>query len=143
VLERVHGAVDAGALAIPDTEHAIDLGAGEHADLLAAPHGGGRQVLVETGCELDVMLLEEGFGAPQRMVVHAERRAAVSGDKARGTEPRRAIPFALQHGKSDQRLRTGEEYAFRIQTIFVVQPNFHQRHSSAPRRTFRRLFEPV
>ena len=141
MLERVHRAVDAGALAIPDTEYAIDLGAGEHADLLAAPHGGRRQVFVETGCELDVMLLEEGFGAPQRVVVHAERRAAVSGDETGGVEPCGAVAFALQHGKSDQRLRTGEEYALRIQTIFVVQPNFHQRHSSAPRR--RRLFEPV
>ena len=143
VLERIHGAVDAGALAIPDTEHAIDLGAGEHADLLAAPHGGGRQVLVETGRELDVMLLEEGFRAPQRVVVHAERRAAVAGYEAGGVEPLCAVAFALQHGKSDQRLRTGKEYALRIQPVLVVQPNFHQRHSSAPRRTFRRLFEPV
>src|SRR5437879_2473845 len=93
MLERVHGAVDAGALAIPDTEYAIDLGAGEHADLLAAPHGGGRQILVETGCELDVMLLEERFGAPQRVVVHAERRTAVSRDEACGVEPCSAIPF--------------------------------------------------
>ena len=49
VLERVHRAVDAGALAVPDAEHAIDLGAGEHADLLAAPHRGRRQILVEAG----------------------------------------------------------------------------------------------
>ena len=143
VLERIHGAVDAGALAIPDTEHAIDLGAGEHADLLAAPHGGCRQILVETGCELDVMLLEEGFCAPQRVVVHAERRAAVARYEAGGVEPLRAVAFALQHGKSDQRLRTGKEYALRIQPVLVVQPNFHQRHSSAPRRAFRRLFKPV
>ena len=57
MLERIHRAVDAGALAIPDAEHAIDLGAGKHADLLAAPDGGRRQILVETGGELDVMLL--------------------------------------------------------------------------------------
>ena len=73
MLERVHRAVDAGALAIPDAEYAIDPGALEHADLLAAPHGGGRQILVEAGRELDVMLLEEAFRAPQRVVVHAER----------------------------------------------------------------------
>ena len=78
MLERVDRAIDAGALAIPDTEYAIDPGAGEHADLLAAPHRGRRQVLVETGRELDVMLLEEGFRTPQRVVVHAERRAAVA-----------------------------------------------------------------
>ena len=49
VLERIERAVDAGALAVPDAEHAIDLGAGEHADLLAAPHRRRRQVLVEAG----------------------------------------------------------------------------------------------
>src|SRR6185312_1495100 len=87
---------------------------------------------VQTRRELDVMLLEEGLGAPQRVVVHAERRAAVARYKAGGVEPCGAVAFALQHGQSDQRLGTGEEYALRIQAIFVVQPNFHQRHSSAP-----------
>ena len=128
VLERIHRAVDAGALAVPDAEYAIDLGAGKHADLLAAPYGGRRQILVETGRELDVMLLEEAFGAPQRVVVHAERRAAVAGDETSGVEPCCAVAFALQHGESNQRLRTGEEYALRIQPVLVVQPNFHQRH---------------
>src|SRR5207244_4950776 len=115
MLERVHRAVNAGALAIPDTEYAIDLGAGEHADLLAAPHGGRRQILVETGCELDVMLLEEGFGTPQRVVVHAERRAAVARYETGGVEPRCAVAFALQHREPNQRLCTREEYALRIQ----------------------------
>ena len=143
MLERVHRAIDAGALAVPDAEYAIDLGAGKHADLLAAPHGRRRQILVETGRELDVMLLEEGFRAPQRVIVHAERRAAITRDETRGVEPLRAVAFALQHRQPDQRLRTGEEDALRIQPVLVVQPNFHQRHLSAPRRAFRRLFEPV
>ena len=47
MLERIQRTVDAGALAVPDAEHAIDLGAGKHADLLAAPHRGRRQILVE------------------------------------------------------------------------------------------------
>ena len=47
VLERVDRAVDARALAVPDAEHAIDLGAGKQTDLLAAPHRGRREVLVE------------------------------------------------------------------------------------------------
>jgi len=74
------------------------------------------------------VLLEEGLGAPERVVVHAERRAAIARDEAGGVEPRRAVAFALQHGQSDQRLCTGEEYALRIQPVLVVQPNFHQRH---------------
>ena len=87
VLERIGRAIDAGTLAVPDAEHAIDLSAREHADLLAAPHGGRREVFVEARHEVDVMLLEERFRAPQRVVVHAERRAAIAGDEARGVEP--------------------------------------------------------
>ena len=128
VLERIDGAIDAGPLAVPDAEHAIDLGAGKHADLLAAPHRRGRQVLVEAGREFDVMLLEKGFCAPQRVIVHAERRAAVARYEAGGVEALRAVAFALQHRQADQRLGTGEEYALRIQPVLVIQPNFHQRH---------------
>ena len=36
-------AVDARALAVPDAEHAIDLGAGKQIDLLAAPDRGRRR----------------------------------------------------------------------------------------------------
>ena len=132
VLERIHRAIDAGPLAVPDAEHAIDLGARKHPDLLAAPHRRRRQILVEAGGELDVVLLEEGFRAPQRVVVHAERRAAITGDKARGVEALRAVAFALQHRQPDQRLRTGKKDALRIQPVLVVQPNFHQRHFSLP-----------
>ena len=144
VLERIDGTIDAGPLAVPDAEHAIDLGAGKHADLLAAPHGRRRKVLVEAGRELDVMLLEEGFRAPQRVVVHAERRAAVARYEAGGVEALRAVAFALQHRQADQRLRTGQEYALRIQPVLVVQPHFHQRHRQFPRRaSSRAAFEPI
>ena len=57
VLERIDRAVDARALAVPDAEHAIDLGAREQADLLAAPDRGRGEVLVQAGHEGDVVLL--------------------------------------------------------------------------------------
>ena len=128
VLERIERAVDAGALAVPDAEHAIDLGAREHADLLAAPHRGRGEVLVEAGDEGDVVLLQEGLCAPQRVVVHAERRAAIAGDEARGVEARGAIAFPLQHRQPDQRLRSRQKYPLRIQPVLVVQPHFQQCH---------------
>ena len=56
VLQHVHRAVDAGALAVPDAEHAIDRGAREQGGLLAAPDRGRREVLVEAGLEVDVVL---------------------------------------------------------------------------------------
>ena len=132
MLERIHGTIDAGPLAVPDAEHAIDLGAREHADLLAAPHRGRRQILVEARLEFDVVLLQEGFRAPQRVVVHSERRAAITGDEARGVETLRPVAFALQHGQPDQRLRTRKENSLRIQTVLVVQSDVHQGHSRTP-----------
>ena len=53
VLEGVARAVDAGALAVPHGEDALDLGAGVGLDLLRAEHGGGGEVLVDGGQELD------------------------------------------------------------------------------------------
>ncbi|MET3154272.1 hypothetical protein ABIF34_001297 [Bradyrhizobium japonicum] len=98
MLERVDRAVDAGALAVPDAEHAIDLGAGKQPDLLAAPDRGRSQVLVQAGNEGDVVLLEVRLGAPQRVVVHAERGTAVARDEAAGVESLKPVAFALQHG---------------------------------------------
>ena len=59
MLERVDGAVDPGSLAVPDPEHAIDLCARKQSDLLAAPYGGGREVLVQTRNEGDGLRLQE------------------------------------------------------------------------------------
>ena len=58
VLEGVAGAVDAGALAVPDGEHAIDLGPGNEIELLGAPDGGRRHILVEPRPEENVVLFQ-------------------------------------------------------------------------------------
>src|SRR5690606_4677935 len=65
VLEHVAAAVRARALAVPHGVDAIDLGAGEQAGLLGAPDHGRAQVLVESGLELHVRLLEVLARAPQ------------------------------------------------------------------------------
>src|SRR5689334_20929639 len=93
VLQRIDGAVHARALAVPDAEHAIDLGTRKQPNLLAAPDRGRSKVLVQAREEGDVLGLQEGFRAPQRVVVHAERRTAVTGDETAGVEPRRAVAF--------------------------------------------------
>ena len=58
VAEHVAAAVDAGALAVPDADHAIMVGAGRQIKLLRAPDRGGREVFVHAGLELDVVLFE-------------------------------------------------------------------------------------
>ncbi len=132
MFQCVDRAINAGTLAIPDAEHAIDLGARKQADLLATPDGGRGEVLVQPGNESDIMCLQERFGAPQRVVIHAERRAAVAGDEARGVETGRAIAFALQHRQSHQRLDAGQVDPFGLKAVLVVQPDLHQRHFDTP-----------
>ena len=56
VLQHVERAVDARPLAVPEREHAVVFGAGEQADLLAAPDRGGGQILVQARLEADMLL---------------------------------------------------------------------------------------
>ena len=58
VPEHVAAAVDAGALAVPDADHAVMAGALRQIELLRTPDRGGRQILVHAGLEFDVVLLE-------------------------------------------------------------------------------------
>ena len=102
--QHVERSIDAGALAIPDAEHAIDRGAGKQANLLAAPHRGGGEVFIETGLEADVVLFEQRLGLPQRAVVSAERRAAIAGDEARGVQAGSAVARALHERQAHERL---------------------------------------
>jgi len=131
MLERVHRAVDAGPLPVPDAEDAIDLGAGIEADLLATPDRGRGQILVEAGYEGDVIGLQMRLGPPQRMVVHAERRPAIAGDETCGLEIVRAIALALQQRQPDQRLDARKIDPPGVEPVFVVQVHLHQRHALA------------
>ena len=78
VAEHVAAAVDAGALAVPDADHAVMLGAGREIELLRAPDRGGGEVLVHAGLEFDVVLLEMFSRGEQLLVIAAERRAAIA-----------------------------------------------------------------
>ncbi len=105
-LKHVGAAVHARALAVPDAEHAVELvGARRReAQLLRAPEGGGRQLFVHARLEHDVLRLQVLAGLPQRLVVAAERRAAVAADEAGRVHAGLLVAQALQHGQLDQRL---------------------------------------
>ena len=55
--DYVHAAIDPGPLAVPHTENAIIASPGKQVGLLAAPDGGGGQVLVHARLEIDIVLL--------------------------------------------------------------------------------------
>jgi hypothetical protein len=91
---------------MPNTPSTVAVG--KEVGLLAAPHRGRREILVEAGLEVDVVFLEVPLGAPQRVVVHAERRAAVARDEAAGVEARLEVALALHHRQAHQRLDAGQ-----------------------------------
>jgi hypothetical protein len=109
VLEDVTGPVDAGALAVPDAEHAVVLGLREVVGELAAVDGGGAQVLVQPRDEHDVVLAEQRLVALQREIEAAQRRAAVARDQGGGAEAAAAIGAVLVERQSHQRLDARQE----------------------------------
>ena len=121
VAEHVAAAVDAGALAVPDADHAIVPGAGREVELLRTPDRGGRKVFVHAGLEFDVVLFEMLAGGEQLLVVAAERRAAIAGNEARGVEALRAVAADLRHRQPDQRLNAGQEDVARPLRVFLVE----------------------
>ena len=124
VAEHVAAAVDAGALAVPDADHAIILGAGRQIELLRAPDGGRRQVFVHAGLELDVVLFEVFLRGEQLLVVAAERRAAIAGNEARGVQPRGAVAADLRHRQADQRLNPGQEDVALTLGVFLIETDW-------------------
>jgi hypothetical protein len=82
MLEHVARAVDAWGLAVPDAEQAIIPGAGEQAELLAAPDGCGAEVFVQTFPEFDVMRVQPFLRGAQLLVISTKGRPAITGDKS-------------------------------------------------------------
>jgi hypothetical protein len=62
------------------------------------------------------------------VVVHPERRAAIARDEASSLEAGKAVAFALQHRKPDQRLDAGQIDTLGLDAIFVVESDLQQRH---------------
>jgi hypothetical protein len=69
VLHCVAGAVDPRSLAVPDREDTVDVGVGQHIELLRAPDGCGGKVFVDPGLEDDSVVVEVRLRLPQCRVV--------------------------------------------------------------------------
>src|SRR5215470_2914076 len=119
--ENVAAAVDAGALAVPDADHAVVFGAGRQAELLRAPDRGGGQVLVHAGLEFDVVLLEMLARCKELLVVAAKGGATVTGDEACGIQPHGAVAPDLGHWQADQRLQACHKDVASALGVFLVE----------------------
>ena len=78
VAERVAGAIDARALAVPHAEHAVVAALAVQLGLLRAPQRGRGEVLVDRRLDHDVVLVEKAPGGGELLVEAAERRAAIA-----------------------------------------------------------------
>jgi hypothetical protein len=113
------GRVD--SLAVPHAEHAVVFSTLEQIGLLAAPDSGCRQVLVDTGLEMDVVTIQPGARLPHGLIDAAEGGAAVAGNEARGVQPALAVSLMLQNGKAHQRLDARHISAGLVQGVLVVE----------------------
>ena len=109
VLERVAGAVDARALAVPHGEHAVGGSLRVGLDPLRAEHRGRTELLVDRGQELHAGRIEQLLRLPGLLVDHAERRAAIAADEALRLHSGRRVAGRLHQRQADQRLSAGEE----------------------------------
>ncbi len=117
----VAGPVDAGALAVPDAEYAIDLGARKQTHVLRAPDGGGGQVFVQARAEHHLVFFQALAGSPELHIVAAQRRAAIPGDVAAGVMTGGDVALTLLHGQAHQRLDAGHVEPALAGRVLVVQ----------------------
>src|SRR5690606_28984013 len=121
MFERIAGAVDAGRLAVPDPEHAVDGRASPEMNLLAAPDGRRGEVFIQAGLEMNVVLVEEALCAGELLIIAPERGAAIAGDEAAGVVSRAAVSADLVERQPDKCLRARQKEPSFFRRIFIVQ----------------------
>ena len=131
VADGVDAAVEARPLAVPDREHPVETGAGEEIDLLGAPAGGGGEVLVHRGLEVDIGPVQETLRAPQLLVRVVHRRAAVTGDEAAGMKSRTPVTRLLHQREAHQGLAAGEVEGAALALVAIVEACGGKRHQTA------------
>ena len=121
VPNRVAGPVEAGALAVPEPDHAVVARVRVALEHLCAHERGGGHLLVLGRAVHDAPPFVQGPGLGQRQVVAAEGRAGVAGDEGPGPEAGGPVAPGLVEGEAHQGLHAGEEDAARLELVAVVQ----------------------
>ena len=128
--EDIARAVNARPLAIPEAEDAIIFAFATHFGLLRAPDGGRGKVLVQTGLEQHLSLIQLALGAKQLRVEPAQRRAAIAGDKACRVQPSLLIAQTLRHQQAHDGLGACQKHMALGQIILVIQRDGPQRRQA-------------
>ena len=92
VAERVAGAVDAGRLAVPDADYAVEAFVGETFQELGAVDCGRRRLLVDGRLADHVVLRQQPVRSLKLLVVLPKRRSGIAADE--GANPQTGFPVA-------------------------------------------------
>jgi len=121
VLEHVAAAVHARALAVPHSHHAVVAPQRPEQRLLAAPHRGGGQLLVDAGHPHHVVGFEQGLVALDGEVDGAQRRALVAGDESGRAQPPGGVGAVLVERQPHQRLHPGDQHPPPFQRELLIK----------------------
>ncbi len=88
---------------------------------LAAPRGGGAELLVEARHVVDEVVLEQLAVARQLLVEAAQRGALVAGDHRPGGQPATAVGAVLLEHEAYERLHAGQEDPALLEDVLVVE----------------------
>ncbi len=147
VAEHIAAAVDAGALAVPERENAVEAAFAAHFGLLRAPDGGRGQVLVEAGLKQDVVGFEDVSGANEIMIEAAERGTGIARDEPRRIQSGAAVERLLHEEEPRHGLRTGDIDPPFGEVVFIGEGNDRENEldvrSSVPFTTSAIAFSPA
>ena len=107
--QHIARAINAGPLAVPNAENAIQTRARGQMHLLRTPDGGRGQILIQPRLKHHIMCAEP-FRLPRQFTVKsAQRRTAIAGNETAGAETLCRIHFLPQHRQTHQRMRPRQQ----------------------------------
>ena len=117
--DRITGAVDAGALAVPHAEDPVVLAVVERDGQLAAHHGGGGEFLVDARLVDDREVGHRAQRPLDLLAERADRRALIAADERRGVEAVATIQADLIAGQPGDRLQARQEHPAVLASVSV------------------------
>lgn len=138
VADGVGGAVEAGALAVPEARDAVPGGPRKLAEQLGAGNRGGRELLVYPRLEDDPGGIEKRARARQLLVESSERRALIAADEDAGVQAARDVERALVQQHPHERLDARHQRCAGVRGVAVrerrVRPGQRRAHFDTPVR---------
>ena len=130
--ERIERPIDAGPLAVPEPEDAVEASVVLEMGELAPPDHGGAEVLVDPADELHLVATKERLVLGVRVVDPTQRRTAVTGDQARAVQTSGSVGALLVGGDPHEGVDAGHRHCALGGTEPVAELEFDGSHRQPP-----------